>query len=1824
MSDSGHVSAEPIAIVGMACRVPGANSVAQFWSNLVEGVESLHRGTLEEHAAAGVPPEVLEDPDFVPVNSVLPQPEYFDAGMFGMSAAEAELRDPQHRLFLELSYTAMEDAGYDTRRYRGDIGVYAGSGEDAYQWRNVRRNRAATARSGAVGLAVNSHPDYVATLASYHLGLRGPSMTVHTACSTSLVTVHLACEALRNGECDMALAGGVNLDLPMGQGYVYADGGILSRDGHCRTFDAQATGTVWGSGGAVVVLKPLHQAVADGDDVRAVIIGNAINNDGAAKAGFTAPSQHGQAAVIAQALSVAAVDPRTIGFVEAHGTATVLGDPIEVAALTSVYGRGTDERGWCAVGSVKTNIGHLGPASGCAGLLKAALAVQHGIIPASLNFETPNPAIAFGENPFYVNTSASVWDNGAPGQASRRAGVSSFGIGGTNAHIVIEQAPPRTRRGPGRTGPRLVQVSAKTEAALAASATALADHLAASGSAPGVDLDDVAYTLRAGRQELPQRLAVVAADGADAVKALRDEKRWISGSVGRDNPEPVFLFPGQGAQQARMGTDLYLSERVYRDAVDECCAVLADSGLPDGRSSLLEKILTQGGDDETVRETALAQPLLFIVEYALAQLLRSWGVHPRAMIGHSVGEYVAATCAGVFALPDAVRIVARRGDMMQSLPAGAMLAVQLGEDELRASLPEEASIAAVNGPEACVVSGPGSVIDKFAKTMIQAEISVRRLRTSHAFHSAMMDPIVAGFRAVVAEAELSEPTIPFASNITGGWITAAEATDPSYWARHIREAVRFGDCISTVANERSMLLECGPGRQLTGLARMQRRGQAWITCLPGPNDKATSQETLMASLARLWVSGCSLNIGAMGTAGNRVSLPTYPWERRYHWIKPDLDADDPDSRQSHDVASESRRAGWFAVPGWQQLAPAGSRPSAARILALVGDEDVIAAELSARGSDVIRVRRGDGYRADSSGGYTVRAASRKDYEAMFADLRERGGIPGHIVHCWTIQDDPADGAEATWAAQDAGFFSALAMIQALAGTAPESSIHLDIVTSGTQDVTGHDISRPEHATLAGAVKVLPLEFAWLTARHIDVDAEFMPRAAADDQQRLLASLADELSAFAEPFGSADEPLVALRNGRRWRRRFEDVNDDQLAGSAGVKLRERGVYLITGGLGGIGITLAEDLATRFKARLVLTSREDLPPRDRWSAPEVIAACSPRARRAIAAIRRMEEAGADVHVIPADIAEPATARTLQKEIIARFGTLHGIVHAAGIAGGGVAEIKDRDAAMAVLRPKVAGTLALRDAFGGHPLDFVVLCSSVTAIAGGFGQVDYCAANAFLDAHAGSQHGWQARVITVNWGAWQEVGMSAENAAPAEFRALQRGLRSYPVRHGLITERHPAEGAAQAWCSGTISPATHWLLSDHRLGGVPVLPGTAHLEAVRCAFEECYPRSAAGQVVELSDVVFTNPLAVPQGQAAELRVVFTDGEDRADFEVVSLADGDTQVHASGSAGWVAADGDHYADLAAIRERCSLSVREGEELTLSGSGLVTFGKRWGNLVRVHQGQGEELALLAARDTDPQDAYPWVIQPALLDEAVASGWSNRSGYLPFGYARVLIRRAMPSCVWSHLRYQENGTADMVTADITMYDEAGGELLRIEDFSMRQIDVAEMTEAVTAKLSGKSSETDGISLSDGAEAFRRLVGFAAVSQLVFSAISIQAKIEESRRVNVEALIEDRDSPDIAEQSATQPGDTMGFTNDIEREVAKIWVDLLGEKPDPTADFFGAGGNSLIAVQLIGFLRKRFGVRLPMRRFFADPTIAGIAALIGELLSSGEVTEGSGG
>lgn len=1377
MSDPQHSATTgiEIAIVGMAGRFPGAGDIDAFWRNIRDGVESVTRFGDETLRARGVAAETLADAAYVKAGVVLEGMDRFDAGFFGYSPREAEQLDPQHRLFLETSWQALEHAGYAGAAAGGAVGVYAGSGAGLYLLRHLLPGLdwGASDISSLLGLVNGNDKDSLATRVAYKLDLRGPAIAVQTACSTSLMAVHLACRGLLNHETDMALAGGVWLNLLQEAGYRYQPGAILSPDGHCRAFDARAGGTVIGSGAGVVVLKRLADALADGDTIHAVIKGSALNNDGAAKVGYAAPSVEGQAQVILAAQAIAEVSPDTIGYIEAHGTGTTLGDPIEIAALTQAFRAGTQRRGYCAIGSVKTNIGHLDAAAGVSGLIKTVLALKHRTLPPSLNFEQPNPQIDFAGSPFYVNAGARPWP---AGPAPRRAGVSAFGMGGTNVHLILEEPPQMSIAGdPDAGATKLLMLSARSEAALDTAADHLAGHLAGH---PEQALADIAHTLRLGRKRFGHRAAVLARDGAQAVGTLqqRSPAWFFSGRVLSERTTLAFLFPGQGAQHAGMGRALYEREPLFRGTVDRCCELLR----PQLGLDLREPMFAAAGDTEAaaqLAQTAITQPALFVAEYALAQLWMRWAGQPDAMLGHSVGEYVAACIAGVFSLEDALALVAARGRLLQATPAGAMLAVSLPEAQLLERMPQGCDLAAVNAGCLCVLSGSVEAVDRAERELGTGGVAVRRLHVSHAFHSALVEPMLGPFEALLSRITLSAPRIPFIANLSGRWITPEEACSPGYWVRHVRGTVRFaGGLGELLAKPDRVLLEVGPGETLTGLARRHPQAAQRIIlasqCHPQRQEHNAGQPA--RCLAQLWVGGIEIDTALSGNKGRRVPLPTYPFERQSYWIDP------PNVQAASRPAQPARRelADWFYVPSWRRAAPAATPPVVpARGTVLVlgnadGLADCLVQQLRASSRVVVQVQQGPGFSRLGEHHYAVRRAAREDFEQLLRQVEVADGPVSHICHLWSL-DAPGTQAE-TAAVLERGFYSLLALAQALDATAPERRASLTVVANQLEDVAGDEPLCPPKASLHGPCKVIPQEYPNLACRLVDA----VP---GPDGGRLARQITAEMD------GALDEPLVAYRGSRRWVKSFEPVRRDAQAPGW---LRKRGVYLITGGLGGIGLALARHLARDWQARLVLLARSELPPREQWSG---LAAGDGALAGRLQALLELEAWGAEVLVLAVDAADAARLRAAIGETRRRFGALHGVFHAAGVAGSGVIANKTRPAVEKVFAPKLQGTLNLLHALEHEPVDFVVLCSALSAIAGGFGQVDYCAANAMLDAMAAqaSRQG-EARVLSVNWDAWREVGMAASQNLPAGVgiapaqggKLLQALLSGPPAAQTLVS--------------------------------------------------------------------------------------------------------------------------------------------------------------------------------------------------------------------------------------------------------------------------------------------------------------------------------------------------------------------------------------------------------------------------------------------------------
>ncbi len=875
------VAAQDIAIVGMAVHVPGAKGLQQYWQNIVEGVESIshfNRGEL----LAELPADTVDDPDYVAARGVLEDYDAFDNEFFAINPREAHVIDPQQRLFLQTAWHAFEDAGQVPDSFEGLVGVYAGTYYNTYHSNNAAAHSDKLEAMGHVQEMIASEKDYVATRVAHKFNLKGPAVSVHTACSTSMVAIAQACGALRLGQCDMAVAGAASLTSPVKSGHSFQEGSVFCKDGHTKSFSADATGTMFCDGVGAVVLKRVDDAVASGDRIYAVIKSAAVNNDGGDKMSFMAPSSDGQAAVVEAALRESGVPADTIGYVEAHGTATPVGDPIEIEGLRRAYDKFTDQRQFCAIGSVKSNIGHLTAAAGVAGLIKTALTLHHKIIPPSLFCEPVNPAIRFERTPFYPAVKREHW---LESDHPRRAGVSSFGVGGTNAHAILEEFNAPEPTDTDFRSRELLLISAKTEQSLQANTDALAEQMAQQGQR----LADVSHTLMQGRSVFAQRRFVVAAEGQAAQRLSElDTAYSATAAAAKTSGKVAFMFPGQGSQYAGMGSNLYQQEPVYREALDRCAEILKPELGMDIRDLLLRD---DAAAKEMIGQTRFTQPSLFVTAYALSQLWQHWGVQPAALIGHSVGEFVAAHLAGVFNLEDALLLVARRGAMMQALPGGSMLTVRLGVEELRNILPDALSIAAINGPKLCVVAGEDEAVADFAKHCEQEQIVCRALQTSHAFHSAMMDPIVDAFAALVEATQRNKPQLPIVSTADAAWLSADRAIDPQYWAQHLRQAVRFAEGVRVLWDEQDyVLLELGPRATACTLARQQATDasrQIAIPSLSNSSDDECEVESMLSAAGRLWQCDIALDWSQLQGNGSRriVSLPGYAFAKTRFWLK---------------------------------------------------------------------------------------------------------------------------------------------------------------------------------------------------------------------------------------------------------------------------------------------------------------------------------------------------------------------------------------------------------------------------------------------------------------------------------------------------------------------------------------------------------------------------------------------------------------------------------------------------------------------------------------------------------------------------------------------------------------------------------------------------------------------------------------------------------------------------------------------------------------------------------------------------------------------------
>ncbi|MGL4308866.1 MAG: type I polyketide synthase [Paracoccaceae bacterium] len=1734
-----------IAIIGRAGHFPGARNVAEYWAMLSEGRVATSRLGEADLLAHGVTRKALADPHYVRAANILPDMESFDAGFWGFSPREAAILDPQHRHFLETAWEALEDAGRMPEDFEGRVGVFAGSGMQAYLPFNLLSNPALVEEIGLFLLRhTGNDKDFLPTRLSYLLNLTGPSVAVQTACSTSLVAVHMAANSLLNMECDMALAGGVTIELPHGTGYKYQEGEILSPDGLCRAFDDESQGTVFGSGSAILVMRRYEDAVADGDDIKAVILGTAINNDGSGKASYLAPSVDGQAEAAGEAVALAGVEPATISYVEAHGTGTPIGDPIELTALGEVYRDAG--KGAVGIGSVKTNIGHLDTAAGGASLIKVVEALRHKTLPASLNFKTPNKRFEWENSPFRVVSEKRDWVRGA---TPLRAAVNSLGVGGTNAHVIVEEAKAQAAT-PDAGGWKLFTFSARNLPAIDDTRAKWADWLT---GAEMPSLQDVAYTLRHGRRSFPERLAVAARSKDELATVLKEKVSSLAkgGKSAADVPEIVFLFPGGGAQYPGAGAELYAQSPVFKAAVDECFANLPANAPADLRVMMLEETLANKDARHKLGQSGYAIPALFILEYAYARLWESWGVRPDAVVAHSVGEYAAAVTAGVMSVKDALKVVTLRGQVMDQAPAGGMTTVPATEAEVRELIGGALDIAAINAPRAVVVSGTTEDIAALEERLAGTEHEAKRIHIDVAAHSRQLEGQLETFRAGFAGVAFSAPKVRMVSSLRGDWATAEDFGNADYWVRHLRHTVRFTDALAAALDKPGrIVIEVGPGQTLgplVGMAEGVGKPASIIASAPKPSDPADEMGVALAAAGGVWAVGGRIDWTKLpdGDRGRRVSVPTYAFDRSKHWIAPGK-GNQPVEDGPLSLIRGANMGRWFESIGWTEAPGSFSKSSArGRWLVFAGNDtlsDKVLVALAAQRADVVTLRAGEEFEA-VAGGFRLRPDNAEDFDRLSEAL---GTIPERVLHLWAL--DTATSGKAF----DSAYLLARMLQLADAGT----GCKMTLVTRGAMRVADEAVPAPELAMLLGPVRVAPREVPGLAAAYVDLDAG----PALPDDAQVTALLA-------EAAGGDTADLVALRGAKRFVRQRKPMDVVAPEGMP-QRLRREGVYLLTGGNGGIGRLMALWLARTVGARLVLMSR--------------------RAKADAKFKAEVEAAGGKVIWVAADVCDAAAVDGAIDEARKAFGALHGVIHAAGTLNDAPLSAKSLQEAAAVIAPKVQGGLNLARALPPGSLDFFAVISSSSVVLGGAGQSDYAGANAMLESLAASRPDG----LSIAWGVWRDAGMAA--------RAYGAGDGTAAAGDPLLGEHDVSDDGIVTY-SLLLDPMADWVVAEHVVAGQPVFPGTGYLELAQAAAAH----TLGDRPFEITGLSFALPMTFAGELPRRVSIILSPIRQGYDLRIESQASvtGEATEHLRAQIS--IANGRDTKVPARLGKKQAL-VRSDRSGHAPQEELISFGPRWRNVGELRTSAEMAEGDFALPAEFAADAATHPMHPALMDMAATVGLNLLSDggaggmvYVPMSAERIRVLGKVPPLVRSRAIRVAEEPRRFVAFDVVIETPEGKPVVILERFAMRGVEGG--TFQANPESPGKLTEqllTTGIRASEAPDLFARVFS-QDQAKIVVSPVSLDMV----RLAMAEAT---RAAPVTERRSGA--GDKIA--DPVAARIAEIWGEILGVNGVGNADdFFALGGHSLNAVRMFGRIRKEYGVNLPLATLFEAPTVGALAALV---------------
>ena len=1630
---------QPIAVVGMALKVPGASTPADLWKNLINRRDCLTRPTRSELRRSGLSRHQIANPDFVRSFPWLDHVDRFDASFFDMPSFEAERTDPTHRLFLECTWEALERACI----VPGDNGVRTSvfGGVESGYIRTIEPD-SVEAEDGQltvddpsvlIPIRLGNALDFPCVRVSHKLNLQGPSFTVMAACATSLIAIHLSVKALRNGECDIAIAGGASITSPQVCGYMGSIEGMLSPTGVVRPFSADADGTVFGSGVGTIVLRPLEDALAAGNPIIAVIRGSGVSNDGSppGKESFIAPSPAGQRSAVERALTDSGIDGGSIGYLEAHGTATLLGDPVEISTISDVYQGTTSRSNSCALGSVKANVGHLRTAAGVISTIKACMALQHRVLPPLANYRQPNPKIDLAATPFFINTEAMSWKSQ---ESPRRAAVSSFGFGGTNAHVILEEYRQEPQKPTERTD-KLFLFSAKTPATLQRRVSDTASFLARSPETSG---DAVARTLIHGRKNMEHRVCYNLDKSLDDLSTFNQHEPIAKAVAKNSDRSVVFLFPGQGSQYPGMGAELYHQQSGYRETIDQCAELLLPELGYDIRTILHPNLTDDAnGCADKLQQTANAQPALFVVEYALASLFMQSGVKPSVLLGHSIGEIVAACIANVFSLPDALKLVAHRAKLMQACKPGSMLAVMSPPEKIESELPDGLDIAALNAPGVSIVAGPTELTSSFADRISEKGVGTRALHTSHAFHSWMMDPALPDFRELLTSIELHAPEIPLISNSSGKPLKDEEARDPLYWSDHVRHTVLFSASANhLLAQGDAVYLEVGPGRTLTDLIRQHDADQCLVTSLDNHRKvKTLPTDSVTRAIANLWCHGASITWPKDKPAPPMVELPTYSFDRRRHWLN-----------RGESETSESQQPVYYERNTYRLDAEAAEQETLKRSWLILKDEfglgDAVRHRIKSNSDHVLEVSPGAEFVKVNENSYQVRPDCREDFEQILADLQSRTDNPNiGILHLWSVtgKAGPHNSTDAFQTSIKTGFHTLTALCQAITSRGGYNLVKTIVAADGLRQLDSESVPiYAEKGNLQGPVINVPYEGLGIALRLADI-GEFQ-------SNQIPGWLVDaiERECRTVPYSG----VIALRSHGSYQEELYKI-DEPATGN--LRLQVNSTVLITGGTGALGLEFAKHLFDHYRVNLALTARWTPPPRSQWKHHVAI---GDKIGKAIKQIMALESRGAKVSIVPTDVSDLESLETAIQNVENEMGPISTVIHCAASNIREMLVSTDKATAERIFRAKVHGAFNLEQVFSERNLENMIFLSSYSSLRATKGQSVYSSSNEVLNMLASPKNQQDDGInrCAIGFGAVEEVGMAAnfvdadqqESLANAKTGTTTGDLdKSFALDHPLIKTGQSYNDNTRVY-RGLIKAEGSWVL-EHSVKGTALLPAVAFIECVQAALIDHVGDSAARV---LTDIAFLRPLFV-KGSDSQLEIEFKSVNDDQIFEVRSKSldeKAEWTVHVQGVISDSLASQDIPARLSPPTDLPPVSHNSQD------SPFITYGERWD--WKCLQGSRKNEDSCWRKFRLPQkfagDLADFRLHPAMLDRGFSDPFGiDGPNSIPFSVSSLRIYRDLPQEFFVFTKHIP--TANSGSTNMCFVDDQGNVLLELDGFIRRPV-----------------------------------------------------------------------------------------------------------------------------------------------------------------------------